>query len=95
MNHANPEDNLPESLPAQSEETELLLSASNESTAKPHGRPRRWVVIYVCTVALQCFFILGFAVGFTSPVLSKLGDRQEGYSSLRKTSDQDIFSVGN
>ena len=68
---------------------------SDEELLDSHPRSRLWTVTYVCAVALQCFFILGFAGGFTSPVLSELSDVQDGYRSLRKKSDQDLFNVRN
>lgn len=89
----NPVTNLESTGSVQSNETKQLVNAAKSISEKTHHRPARlWTVTYVCTVALQCFFVLGFAAGFTSPVLSELSDRQ-GYSSLRKKSDQDLFSV--
>ena len=73
------------------ESDEELLDAGENF----HPGSRLWTVTYVCVVALQCFFILGFAGGFTSPVLSELSDVQDGYRSLRKKSDQDLFNVRN
>ena len=77
----------------QSTETEQLINVDKGFNKKSHPRPRLWTVTYVCTVALQCFFILGFAAGSTSPMLSELSDKQDGYSSLRKKRDQDLFNV--
>ena len=57
------------------------------------SRPRLWAVTYVCTVALQCFFLLGFSAGFTSPVLTELSDKQDRYRSLKRKTDQDLFNV--
>lgn len=70
-----------------------LLDAGNGFGDKLDPRPRFWTVTYVCTVALQCFFILGFTGGFTSPVLSELSDKQDDYRSLQKKRDQDLFNV--
>ena len=83
-------DHLESNPPIQCDETEQLLSTSNE---KSHPRPRLWAVTYVCAVAIQCFFILGFAAGFTSPVLSELSDEQDRYKSLRRKINQDLFNV--
>ena len=88
-----PVTNLESRAPVQS--TEELLDTGNGFGDKPDPRPRFWTVAYVCTVALQCFFILGFVGGFTSPVLSELSDKQNGYRSLRKKRDQDLFNVSN
>jgi len=46
----------------------------------------------VCVVAVQGLFIMGFSLGFTSPVLADLKE-QEGYTSLRKPIYQDLFQV--
>ena len=59
------------------------------------SHPRLWTVSYVCTVALQCFFLLGFVGGSTSPMLSELSDKQDDYMSLRKKRSQDLFNVSN
>lgn len=83
--------------PGRSEETDQLL---NESTSSSHAAERYferssrvWTVGYVCVVSIQAIFILGFSLGFSSPVLSELVDEKNGYSSLRKTTYQDVFSV--
>ena len=89
----NPVTSLESSAPIQCNETEQLLNVGKGCDEKSHARPRLWAVTYVCTVALQCFFILGFAAGFTSPVLSELSDKQSGYNSLRNKRDQDLFNV--
>ena len=71
-----------------------LLDAGNGLGDKLDPRPCGfWTVTYVCSVALQCFFILGFVGGFTSPVLSELSDNQDDYKSLRTKRDQDLFNV--
>ena len=82
--------------PVRSEETDQLLtsSASSHTAERYFERSSRvWAVAYVCTVSAQALFILGFALGYSSPVLSELGDEKSGYSSLRKTTYQDVFSV--
>ena len=85
--------------PIQCNETEQLLSnissdeSREKSEEKSHVRSRLWAVTYVCTVAIHCFFLLGFAAGFTSPVLSELSDEQDKYKSLRRKVDQDLFNV--
>ena len=93
----NPVTNLESNPPIQRNETEQLLSTSNgfkeKSEENSHPRPRLWAVTYVCAVTIQCFFLLGFAAGFTSPVLSELSDKQDRYRSLRRKTDQDLFSV--
>ena len=77
-----------------SERSSELSDAGNGSGSdKLDPRPRYWTVTYVCTVALQGFFILGFVGGFTSPVLSELSDNQDNYRSLRTKRDQDLFNV--
>ena len=97
----SPVTNLESNQPIQCSETEQLLSAISgngsreKSEEKSHVRPRLWAVTYVCAVAIQCFFLLGFAAGFTSPVLSKLSDKQDKYKSLRRKIDQDLFNVSN
>ena len=89
----SPVTNLESIEPTQSTETEQLINVNKGVHERSHPRPRLWAVTYVCTVALQCFFILGFAAGSTSPMLSELSDKQDGYSSLRKKRDQDLFNV--
>lgn len=81
--------------PVQSDETNELLSDSTRSHAERYydRSSRVWAVAYVCVVSIQAVFILGFALGFSSPVLSELGDEKSGYTSLQKTTYQDIFSV--
>ena len=76
---------------ASVQSSELLDVGNGSRELDP--RPRFWTVTYVCTVALQCFFILGFVGGFTSPVLSELSDNQDNYRSLRTKRDQDLFNV--
>jgi len=51
-----------------------------------------WPATYACTVASFGLLLLGFAMGFNSPVLSSLKSRT-GYTSLHKTRDQDLFNV--
>ena len=89
----SPVTNLESIEPTQSTEIEQLININKGVHERSHPRPRLWTVTYVCTVALQCFFILGFAAGSTSPMLSELSDKQDGYSSLRKKRDQDLFNV--
>ena len=73
--------------PARSEESERLLSESISSQAERYCEKssRIWTVTYVCVVSIQALFILGFALGCSSPVLSELGDEKSGYSSLQRT----------
>ena len=51
-----------------------------------------WGVVYVFAVVIQGFFITGFSMGFTSPVLADFREK-EGYASLRKPLYQDLFNV--
>ena len=83
------------SFPVRSKESRRLLTDSTSSGAERYyEKPSRlWSVTYVCVVAVQAIFMLGFALGITSPVLSKLGDEKSGYSSLYKITYKDIFSV--
>jgi len=53
---------------------------------------RIWSATYVCTVAAVGFLVLGYSVGYNSPVSSHLKHRK-GYASLRRTLDQDLFAV--
>ena len=62
-------------------------------SAKNSERSRLWALTYVCIVAVQAVIISGFALGFTSPVLSKLEDRRGGNKSLEKSTYQDAFNV--
>ena len=85
--------------PVRSEESDRLLSESTSSETPSHAeryyekRSRIWAVTFVCLVSIQSLFILGFGLGYSSPVLSELGDEKSGYSSLRRTTYQDLFSV--
>ena len=79
------------SIQSSARSSELLDVGNGSRQLDP--QPRFWTVTYVCTVALQCFFILGFVGGFTSPVLSELSDNQDNYRSLRTKRDQDLFNV--
>ena len=61
-------------------------------------RFRLWTVSFSCIVAIQTWFIYGYAIGYTAPVLNDLGtltdsNSSQRYTSLRKTSYQDTFSV--
>ena len=62
-------------------------------SAESSEKSRLWALTYVCLVALQAVIISGFALGFTSPVLSKLKDVRAGSKSLEKTAYQDVFNV--
>ena len=53
---------------------------------------RIWSATYACTVAAMGFLVLGYSVGYNSPVSSHLKHRK-GYTSLRRTLDQDLFAV--
>ena len=56
-------------------------------------RFRLWTVSCSCIVAIQTWFIYGYAIGYTDPILNDLGTLNSTYSSLSKTSYQDTFSV--
>ena len=56
-------------------------------------RFRLWSVSYSCIVAIQTWFIYGYAIGYTAPVLNDLGTLNSTYTSLSRTSYQDTFSV--
>ena len=65
----------------------------NHSSAEvPRRSHRLWGVAYVFTVAIQTFFVMGFSIGFTSPVLADLKE-EDGYASLGKPIYQDLFNV--
>ena len=66
--------------------SDSTVSAKNSETS------RLWALTYVCIVAVQAVIISGFALGFTSPVLSKLKDTRGG-KSLEKSTYQDVFNV--
>ena len=68
-------------------------AGSLNDSAKFSEKSRLWALTYVCIVAVQAVIISGFALGFTSPVLSKLKDIRGGNKSLEKTTYQDAFNV--
>ena len=74
------------------EETDLLLNGSSDLN-RFSGKTQLWTVMYVCVVAVQAVVLSGFSLGFTSPVVSKLKDRDAGYRSLRSLAFQDAFNV--
>ena len=75
------------------EESDLLLNDSSDLKQFP-GKARLWTVTYVCVVAVHAVILSGFSLGFTSPVLSKLKDKDTvGYRSLRRIAFQDAFNV--
>ena len=94
-----------ESEDSERDDTKLLVhnnsmhsyGASNEpvtvDTPSQKHRFRLWTVTCSCMVAIQTWFIYGYSIGYTAPVLNDLGDLNTTYSSLRKTSYQDTFSV--
>jgi len=53
---------------------------------------RIWPATYACIVAAVGFLVLGYSLGYNSPVSSHLKHRK-GYTSLRRTLDQDLFGV--
>ena len=75
------------------DDTDHSLNDSAVSVTKFSEKTRLWALTYVCTVAVQAVILSGFALGFTSPVLSKLKDIRGGNRSLEKTVHQDIFNV--
>ena len=93
-----------ESKESERDDTNLLVNnsmssygACNETatvdTPTRKNRFRLWTVTCSCMVAIQTWFIYGYSIGYTAPVLNDLGDLNTTYSSLRKTSYQDTFSV--
>ena len=50
-------------------------------------------VAYSCVVAIQAWFVYGYSIGYTSPILSDLDSANTTYASLHKSVYQDIFSV--
>jgi len=74
------------------EETDLLINDSND-LSRFSRKTRLWTVTYVCVVAVHAVILSGFSLGFTSPVLSKLKDKDTGYRSLRRIAFQDAFNV--
>jgi len=73
-------------------ETDLLLNGSSDLN-RFSGKTQLWTVTYVCVVAVHAVVLSGFSLGFTSPVLSKLKDKDAGYRSLRRIAFQDAFNV--
>ena len=82
-------------LESKEQRNEELVGTDNRlrEFGERKSHPRLWTVSYVCTVSLQCFFLLGFVGGSTSPMLSELSDKQDDYMSLRKKRNQDLFNV--
>ena len=64
-------------------------------TPSQKNRFRLWTVTCSCLVAIQTWFIYGYAIGYTDPILNDLGTLNSTYTSLSKTSYQDTFSVSN
>ena len=64
-----------------------------ENTSPTH-RFRIRTVVYSCVVAIQAWFVNGYSIGYTSPILSDLDSANSTYASLHKSVYQDIFSVG-
>ena len=58
-------------------------------------RFRIWTVSFSCAAAIQAWFIYGYSLGYTSPVLNDLStiNSTSTYTSLRKIAYQDTFSV--
>ena len=46
-----------------------------------------------CMVAIQTWFIYGYSIGYTAPVLNDLGEVNNTFTSLNTISYQDTFSV--
>ena len=95
-----------ESKESERDDTKLLLvhnnsmsayGASSETvtvdTPSHKHRFRLWTVTCSCMVVIQTWFIYGYSIGYTAPVLNDLGDVNSTYTSLSKTSYQDTFSV--
>jgi len=61
--------------------------------ALPIHRFRLRTVVYSCVVAIQAWFVYGYSIGYTSPILSDLDSANSTYASLHKSIYQDIFSV--
>ena len=71
---------------------DIQLSA-HSGAEQPKQSQNLWSVAHVFAVVVQGFFITGFSMGFTSPVLADLSQDKEGYTSLRKPLNQDLFNV--
>ena len=70
------------------------IQLSDDSDAEhPKQSQNLWSVAHVFAVVTQGFFIAGFSMGFTSPVLADLSQNEEGYTSLHKPIYQDLFNV--
>ena len=67
--------------------------AATVDTPSRNHRFRLWTVTCSCMVAIQTWFIYGYSIGYTAPVLNDLGDVNSTYTSLREASYQDTFSV--
>ena len=68
-------------------------AAVTVDTPSQKHRVRLWTVSFSCIVAIQTWFIYGYAIGYTDPILNDLGTLNSTYTSLSKTSYQDTFSV--
>jgi len=84
-------------IPKDSDHEESVLSLNDSNDVGTEQSPRLWAVTYVCVVAVQALCLSGFSLGFTSrvtsPVLTKLSDKNTGYKSLKSTAFQDAFNV--
>ena len=54
---------------------------------------RLCTVICSCMVAIQTWFIYGYSIGYTAPVLNELGEVNNTFTSLNRIIYQDTFSV--
>jgi len=67
-------------------------TASSTQFIRQGKLTRVWPATYACTVVAFGFLLFGFTMGFNSPVLSSLKSKK-GFTSLRRTLDQDLFNV--
>ena len=67
-------------------------TATEDAPSQKH-RFRLWTVSFSCIAVIQTWFIYGYAIGYTDPILNDLGTLNSTYTSLSKTSYQDTFSV--
>jgi len=69
------------------------LTPYGTETILQRRRFRVKTLAYSCVVAIQAWFVYGYSIGYTSPILSDLDSANTTYASLHKSVYQDIFSV--
>ena len=73
---------------------DVLQLAGHSNSEQRSKSQKLWSIALVLAVVTQGFFITGFSIGFTSPVLADLSQAEnERYASLRKPIHKDLFNV--